>query len=261
MSERIQNARDMSHFAEQARQTYEKILREAREDERVIGFVLGGGRGKGFSTEYSDYDISFIVSDADRDEYVETYQKRYYSAETIDIHVFSLSEFKAYAAWGTPDHVHAYNFTHLKPEIDRTGEIQKIVEQKGRLPELVAHTYTADQLDGFINSYYRALKNHRDGNIFASHLDACESIPFLLAALYGLEGRLRPYNKYLEWEFEHHPLRELPYNGQELLTKMKRVLATGDMETLKELYQTMEKFFLDHGHGETIHGWDGYYLG
>ena len=261
MTERIKIERDLSQFVEQTRKTYEKILAEAQEDEKVIGFVLGGGRGKGFSTEHSDYDISFIVSDADRDEYVERYQKRYYSTEAIDIHVFSLSEFKAYAAWGTPDHVHAYNFTHLKPQIDRTGEIQRIIEEKGRLPESEVRKYTADQLDGFINSYYRAIKNGRDGSAFASHLDGSESLPFLIGALYGLEGRLKPYNKYLEWEFKNHPLKDFPYEGQEFLEKMRLVLATGDMEVLKDIYRVMEKLFIERGHEETVHGWDGYYLG
>lgn len=261
MTDRIKVERDLPKFVAQTKTIYEKILAEAQEDEKVIGFVLGGGRGKGFSTDHSDYDISFIISDADRDEYVEKYQKRYFSTEAIDIHVFSLSEFKAYAAWGTPDHVHAYNFTHLKPQIDRTGEIQSILIEKGRLPEVEVHKYTADQLDGFINSYYRAIKNGRDGNVLASHLDASESLPFLVAALFGLEGRLKPYNKYLEWELKNHPLKDFPWDEEDFLKKIKRILTSGDMGILKDVYQTVEKFFMARGHEETIHGWDGYYLG
>lgn len=261
MGERVKPKQKGSEFEEQTREIYKKILAKAQSDERIIGFVLGGGRGKGFSTKNSDYDILVIVSDADRNECTEAYQKEHYSTEAIDIRVFSLTEFRAYAVWGTSEHVYAYNFTHLKAEIDRTGEIQKIMKEKGRIPKSEVHSYTADQLDGFINGYYRALKNGRDKNRFASHLDASESLPFLVGALFGREGRLKPYNKYLEWELKQHPLEDIPWDSQTLVGHLKEVLATGSIETLKEMYKAVETFFVEKGYEGTIHGWDRYDLG
>ncbi|NTW45893.1 MAG: hypothetical protein HGB18_02435 [Candidatus Moranbacteria bacterium] len=35
-------------------ETYERILKEARNDSEVLGFALTGGVGKGFVTEHSE---------------------------------------------------------------------------------------------------------------------------------------------------------------------------------------------------------------
>ena len=35
-----------------------------------------------------------------------------------------------------------------------------------------------------------------------------EAIPYALRTIFALETRVRPYNKYLEWELHHHPLED-----------------------------------------------------
>ena len=57
-----------------------------------------------------------------------------------------------------------------------------------------------------MNMLYRSLKNARVGLELASLLDAQESIPWFLEFVFTVHGRLRPYNKWLEWELEQHPL-------------------------------------------------------
>lgn len=240
-------------------QIYEKLLQDAQSDPNIIGFILGGGRGKSFSTERSDYDVSMIVPDGREKEYQEKY-KDYDSVEKVELGVQSLSEFRQYALWGSESAPHAYNFTHLKAQVDKTGEIQKCIDEKGKIPAGEVSKLVSGELDKFLNYYYRALKNSRDDNITAAWLDAVESIPPLIAIFFGLEGRLRPYNKYLEWELETHPLHYLPWKGKEFLAMIKKILATGDIDALKEIYKKVREMFGSQGYSEVIGGWDGYDL-
>ena len=239
---------------------YQKLLKEAESDPDVIGFVLGAGRGKGFATKYSDYDIAIIVPDQKRAECAKKYEK-YHSTEIIDIGVYSLTEYKNYASWDTEDAVYRYNFAYLRAGIDKTGEIQKIIDEKGVIPPGGVKDFVSKQLDGYMTLYYRAVKNHRDGNSKASYFDGTESVFYLLTILFGLEGRLRPYNKYLEWDLKEHPLKFLPWPPDAFIGKLKKVMTTGDIETEKEIFTKVCELFKSKGYGEVIDGWKGYYLG
>lgn len=238
---------------------YQKLLKETEVDPDVIGFVLGAGRGKGFATEHSDYDIAVIVPDHKKAECAEKYEK-YHSTEAIDIGVYSLTEYRNYAAWGTEEAAHRYNFANLKAQIDRTGEIQKIIDEKGVIPLDKVKEFVSKELDGYMNLYYRAVKDNRDGNSTASYLDGSESMFYLLNILFGLEGRLRPYNKFLEWDLKEHPLKLLPWSSDEFLGKLKKIMATGDIEAQKEIFSKICELFREEGYGNVIDGWKGYFI-
>lgn len=242
-------------------ETYQKILKEAQNDSGVIGFVLGAGRGKGFVTENSDYDIMIIVPDGKKAEYVEKYEKGYYSTEIIDIGVFSLTDLKNYANWGQSDSGHQYNFTYLRAQIDKTGDIQEIIDKKGIIPPDKVKEFVAGKLDEYMNLYYRVVKNYRDGNKTAYYLDGIESLFSLITVLFGLEGRLRPYNKYLEWDLKTHPLALLPWSVDDFIGKIKKIAATGDIEVQKEIFRKICDLLRAEGYGDVIDGWKGYYLG
>jgi hypothetical protein len=94
--------------------------------------------------------------------------------------------------------------------------------------------------------------------MLAAHLDAAESIPQLLNVVFGREGRLRPYNKFLEWELKNHPLQQLPWPSQEFIRAIKRVLQDGDIEAMKDLYRKICATSLGMGHREVVRGWEGY---
>lgn len=238
---------------------YEKILKEAESDPDVIGFVLGAGRGKGFVTENSDYDIAVIVRDDKKKECVEKYEK-YHSTEVINIGVYSLTEYKNYASWGTEDVVYRYGFAYLKAQIDKTGEIQKIIDEKGRIPPDEVKRFVSKELDGYMNFYYRSLKNHRDGNTTASHFDGAESMFYLLTLVFGIEGRLRPYNKFLEWDITEHPLKLLSWQPNDFMEKVKKIMVTGDIELQKEIFRKICELFKKEGYGDVIDGWKGYFI-
>jgi len=238
---------------------YQKVLDKAKNDSNVIGFILAAGRGKGFSTEHSDYDTMMIVSDGKEKEYQEKY-KDFSDTNDVYVKVFSLSEFKEYADFGSGFEWDRYNFAHLKAQVDKAGEIQEIIDEKGKLPEDKIKETVSFNLGCYINSYHRAVKNYRDKNLSASQLDAAESIPLLLSALFALEERMKPYNKYLEWELKNHQLAKLPWGGEQFFEMLKKVLA-GDIETQKEIFNKVKQLFYDNGFKDEINEWDGYFMG
>jgi len=111
--------------------------------------------------------------------------------------------------WGGDEYGYRWGYCYTQVLRDETG---------GRIPaalrRMETHTVAearrmllhGDQLDGYVNMAYRALKSERDGRRLESRLDAAESVPWWLDVVFTLEGRVRPYNKYLAWELREHPL-------------------------------------------------------
>ena len=237
---------------------FKQLLEKAKNDDRIIGFILTGGRGKGMFTENSDYDVALITTD----ESVLNVQEEYKSKQDIiDLGIMSLSRFKIYADVGTAEDWDRYACTHIKAHIDKTGEIQKIIDEKGVLPKDQTAKVAKNALGCYLNSLYRSIKNHRDGNIFASHFDACESLPWLLTFLFAIEGRVRPYNKFLTWELEKYPLKNLPMRSGDFLGKIGSIIKSGDIAIQKEFHILAEQVALKNDCSDVIDDWEGYYFG
>jgi len=94
---------------------------------------------------------------------------------------------------------------------------------------LVSHV----RLDGWLNYAYRALKSDRDGLRLECRLDAAESVPWLLDVIFTVEGRVRPYHKYLAWELREHPLAH--WEAPELLGLLTATL-DGDPGAIRETF-------------------------
>ena len=238
---------------------YQNLLKEAKSDHGVIGFILLAGRGRGFVTEHSDYDIAIIVLDEKKTECLEKYEK-FNKTEVIDVGVYSFTDFKNHAAWDTGEAWDRYNFAHLTAEIDPTGEIQKIIDEKGMIPPGRIKEFVSKKLDGYMNLYYRMLKNARDGNSTAAYLDGAESMFYLLDILFGIEGRIGPYNKFLEWELKEYPLKLLPLPPEQFIEKLKKIMTTDNVDSQKEIFGKILKLFRQGGYGKVIDGWKGYFI-
>lgn len=236
---------------------FEQILEKAKNDNRIIGLIVKGGRGKGMFTENSDYDIALITTDESASNVKEEYKGK---QDILDISVLSMSGFRVYAAVGTAEEWDRYTYAHIKAQIDKTGEIQKIIDEKGVLPKEHILQVAKNALDGYLNFLYRSIKNYRDGNIFASHFDACESLPRLLTFLFAVEGRVRPYNKFLMWELKNYPLKNLPIQLEDFLGKIELIIKSGDIEIQKELHVLAERIALKNNCSDIIDSWRGYYF-
>lgn len=236
---------------------FKQTLERAKNDDRIIGLILTGGRGKGMFTEYSDYDIALITTNESILNVREEYKGR---QDILDIGALSISEFRVYAEVGSAEEWDRYTYAHIKAHIDKTGEIQKIIDEKGILPKEQILKVAKNALDGYLNFLYRSIKNRRDGNIPASHFDACESLPQLLTFLFALEGRVRPYNKFLRWELEHYPLKNLSIPSEDFLEKIELILKSGDIRIQKEFHIFIEEIALKNDYSDVIDSWEGYYF-
>ena len=101
--------------------------------------------------------------------------------------------------------------------------------------------------------------NHRDGRPLEARLDAAESVPWLLDVVFAMAGRVRPYNKYLPWELERHPVPGWPAGA--LLPLVERIL-TGEPAAVREAFSHVEAACRAHdaarGHTRTsdlLAGW------
>ncbi|MFW9821868.1 MAG: nucleotidyltransferase domain-containing protein [Candidatus Thorarchaeota archaeon] len=238
---------------------YNSIYEEAKKDPNIIGFFLSGSRGKGFETKYSDYDTYIIVKDKVVKEYKERYPFQKFKG--IDLIVFSYSEFKDYAPWGSPDAFYRYGFANVKVLIDKNGEIQEIVNRMARVPKTALSKFIAGALDGYINFLYRSLKCIRDGDIEAARLEAATSIPYFLDVIFAIhDRRLRPYYKYLKWELNSFPLKKISISSKEIIENLMRILDTADYKAQQYFLKNTESTLRKEGFGEVFDSWGDEFL-
>lgn len=222
------------------------LRRRADEDRGIVGFFVGGSRGKHFETAQSDYDCYVVVGDDD----VERYEAELAPfTPMLDLHVRSLSWLRDSAVpWDR------YNYVDLVAEVDRVnGEIQRLLDARASLSAGEAESAAQWALPAYANAVYRSLKSANDGRILESRLDAAEGINYFLTALFSIYGRVRPYNKYLRWELDRRPIPE--WDSGEMLADLERVLATGDLGAQRDLFRKLERVADTRGHADALRDW------
>ena len=235
---------------------FQQILQRARDDDDVLGLVLTGSRGRGFANAYSDYDCALIV----KDEALSAYESEFSSLpDSVELSIFTLGSFRSHAAWGSDLAWDRYTWAHLVADPDKTGgEIQRLVDEKSSVPEKHARAFVEGSLDGYVNRVYRSFKAHRAGDYLSYQLEAAESIPPLLRALFCLHGRrVAPYYKYLRWELEKDPLTKLSISSDELLEHILTIIQTGDYKGQQVLLREAERIARLDGFGRVFDDWSG----
>ena len=71
---------------------------------------------------------------------------------------------------------------------------------------------------------------------------------------------MRPYNKFLKWELENYPLKNLPISAEDFLGKIELVIKVGHVEIQKEFHKTAEDIAVKNDCSDVIDDWDGYYF-
>jgi predicted nucleotidyltransferase len=195
-----------------------------------LGLVLSGSAGRDHATERSDLDVAVVLTD----EAAATRSTSH--SPDVDEAVDSWTELTTVPDFGSEGWWFRWTYAWAPVLLDRTGgELTAAVRRQATLPpeESDAVLIEHDRLDGWINFAYRALKNDRDERPLEARLDAAESVPWLLDTVFAIEGRVRPYNKYLPWELHHHPLDE--WSGEALLDLVQRTL-DGDVGAIRETF-------------------------
>ena len=215
----------------------------------LLGLILSGSAARGMATERSDLDVYVVLSDEAARE------RRTERSASVDEIPVALSDLEQVASFGSLGWWVRWSFAWAPTLLDRTG---------GRIPEAAHRQATLtpteadavlidhDRLDGWVNYAYRSLKADRDDRPLERRLDAAESMPWLLDVVFALDGRVRPYHKYLPWELREHPLPDWP--ADVLLPLLERTL-DGDpaavRETFARVYACCAAYDAVKGHDRT----------
>jgi hypothetical protein len=238
---------------ETVEQAFHALRRRLESDSNVLGYFLTGSRGKGFAAEGSDYDVVIVVDDSASDAARQRYRLRY--QQKIDCIVHSISEFRKYASFGSCEVWDRYSFAHLEVEFDRSGEVQRLVDEKGALPPSQRSAFLADQLDTYINAVYRSIKSSARQDSLAVRLEGAASIGPLLSVIFGLEGRHAPFLGYLERELRSYPLGSFPLSPEQLLEALDAILSTGGVSAQQKLLLVLERLCRREGLDHVFDGW------
>jgi hypothetical protein len=190
--------------------------------------------------ERSDWDVCVVLAGPTaRDEFAREFP--FGHGSRVEVVTATLDDLR-----GNRSEHWRYVAAHAKVVLDKTdGELTRVVAEQESLPGGSRDAVVREALDGYINQTYRSLR-------YGTRLDAVEAIPYALRTIFALENRVRPYNKYLEWELRHHPLEG--WTADELLPLLDRVLA-GEAEAQRELFRRIEEPARRAGFGDVIDGW------
>lgn len=233
---------------------FDALLAAAYDDHRIAGVILGGSRGKGFGTDRSDWDVYLVTVDgALPDDVARSLPE--VGPEVQLCAALTMSEFAQHADVGHAKEWDRYNFAHVTPVLDRTdGQLGRLCQAKEWLPDQVAEARAALFLDGYLNSYYRAVKNARDGSPEAALLDAAESVNHMLNFVFAAERRARPYNKYLAWELTIHPLSHAWWPSADPVNELLRVVR-GDPAAGAKAFGNIERTARHTGFAGVLDAW------
>lgn len=208
------------------------------------------------ATDRSDLDVYVVLADADADaepdaepdadaEPVDAAEADAHAGTrhptAIDETVLTISDLERVPPFGTNGWWYRWSFAWAPVLFDRTGggRLASALRRQATVTPVEAEAILIDhvRLGGWLNYAYRALKSHRDGHLLESRLDAAESMPWLLDVIFTLEGRVRPYHKYLPWELRRHPLTH--WRTEELLTLLTATL-DGDPSAIRTTFARIE---------------------
>jgi len=214
-----------------------QLLARAERDDNVAGVAVFGSRAYGLHLhERSDWDVLVAVREP-TDAYVSE------RGGEIEFAQLTLARVADPPDWFRPALLHA------DIRLDKAGELADALRSATTVDPAAA----GEPLDGYVNMVYRSAKNARAGLRLASLLDAQESIPWYLQFVFNVNGRVRPYNKWLEWELAEHPL---PASSRLHRALVERIARTGELTAQQELFRDVERIARDAGLGAVVDGWE-----
>jgi len=230
---------------------YQATLDRAATDPMVVGVVVFGSRAAdAFVTDRSDVDAFVVVDGATAD--AARWQTPHGSP--VEIWAVTLEQFRAHGLPGSPTAWNRPAFVRARVDLDRLdGEIERIVDRKRRLDPEEAAPLVELALDDAINTLDRALRNLEGGREVEGRLDAVEAIAPILTTAFALEGRVRPFNKWLRYELERGPLGA---DGATLVEAAQRILDEQTTTALRIAFRRLETAARASGHGAVVETWE-----
>jgi hypothetical protein len=196
--------------------------------------------------DHSDWDVWIVARD---DEALARIEERfpYEHGALVEVASSTLDGLRNHGAIGSRSEWARYQHAHVDVRVDKTvGLLARVLADKELIPSEQRDEVIHDALGGFVNATYRSLR-------YGTRLDATESIPYALRAIFALAGRVRPFNKYLDWELRNHPLPG--WQAETLLPLIAGVLDR-DQASQRELFRLIESDARAHGAGGAIDEWE-----
>ena len=225
----------------------EGLLASCKANDDVLGAFLFGSRGRGVGVDdRSDWDVWIVARDDDALQRIEE-RFPYEHGATVEVASSTLDGLRTHGAMGSRSEWARYQHAHVDVRVDKThGELGRVLAEKELIPPEHRNAVVREALGGFCNATFRSLR-------YGNRLDAAESIPHALRAIFALAGRVRPFNKYLYWELCHHAIDGWP--AETLLPLVAGVLDQ-DPASQHELFVLVERDARSHGFGDEIDGWE-----
>ncbi len=242
---------------EEREREFQKLLAYVQEDDDVLGLFVFGSRARddGFADDRSDYDVAVVLRD--RDGVLEAFDERwpYVHGAPIEVARSTLSGLREHGEYGTATAWARYLYVRVKLLVDKTGEVAAVLREKRRVPDEVRDGLVREALGGYINSTYRSLRYRMVGCEEGARLDAAESLPHLLTALFAIDGRVRPFNKYIAAELRAEPLSDRAWQAETFLGQLMSILS-GDADEQRALFREVDRAARERGFGAAVDEWE-----
>jgi predicted nucleotidyltransferase len=231
--------------------TLEELLRYAKSSDDVLAVYVFGSRGRpdGLADAASDYDVGVVLRD---DADLASFDSRwpYEHGAPVEVARATMSELRVAGDFGTPSAWSRPIYGAVDLLLDKTAEVAAILDAKRLVQPEARLTMLRESLDAYINSTYRSLRYRLVGAGAGVLFDAAAAVSPLLDFLFALDGRVRPWNKYLEGEVQEQPLP-----GGITIDLLLQVLA-GDVEAQHGVFRDVERLAREHGLADVVDAWE-----
>lgn len=223
---------------------FESLVDKAKQDKDILGLFYGGSRGKGFEDDASDWDLRYVVQDGTKQNYSADIENTHFEPsefEDMEFQVFEYSVFKEHALNGTKVW-DRYSFAHVTALIDKTGDIQYLIDKKWRLSEDEMQLLIPKYMDSYVHALYRSVKAVKREDVIGSGMQASMSVFHLVQALFASQMRVAPYHDYISKELMTYPLEGLPVTGKDLVSLLEAVVRKSSIESQQRLARVVEAY-------------------